>query len=69
MSLLKYYHVVKRASNDSGGLLDPSGPLCSKISLPTIKVANAEVRESQDTPSKSPYHVPFALLERILWLP
>ena len=49
--------------------MDPSGPLCSKNSLPTIKAANAEFRESQDTPSKSPYHVPFAMLERILRLP
>ena len=38
---------------------DPLGPSSSKISLPTIKVANVEVRaayESQDTPSRSSYY-------------
>ena len=62
MSLLIYFHPVKRARDDSGGLPDWSGPLCSKISLPTIEAVNVEVctvRESQDTPSRSLYHVPF----------
>ena len=71
-SLLKHFHPEKRARDDSGGLLDPSGPSCSKISLPTIETANVEVRavcELQDTPSRNPYHVPFAMLECILWLP
>ena len=71
MLLLKYFHPVKRARNDSGSLPDPSGPLYSKISSPTINAANAEVcavRESQDTPSRSPYHIPFAMLARILQL-
>ena len=44
MSLLKYFHPVKKARGDSGGLPDPAGSLCSKISLPTIKAANVEVR-------------------------
>ena len=40
----------------------------SKISLPTIEASNVEVRavhESQDTLSRSPYHVPFAMLEQL----
>ena len=72
MSLLKYFHPVKRARDDLGGLSDPSGPLCSEISSPTIKAVNFEIRvvhESQDTPSRSPYHMPFTMLEHILWLP
>ena len=71
MSLLQYFHPVKRATNDSGGLPDPSGLLCSKFFSPTIKVVNVEVRgvrESQDTPSRSPYHIPVSMLARILWL-
>ena len=55
-----------------GGLLDPFGSLCTKIYSPIIEVANVEVhgvRESQDTPSRSPYHVPFTMLARILRLP
>ena len=58
MSLLKYFRPINRPKGDSGDLPDPSGPLCSKISLCTIKAANVEVRavcESQDTPSISPY--------------
>ena len=64
MLLLKYFHPIKRARGDSGGLLDLSGPLYSNIgplysniSLPTIEAANVKVRavcESQDTPSRSP---------------
>ena len=59
-----YFHPVKRARDESEGLLDPSGPLCSKISLLTIEAANVEVHavcESQDTPSRSSYCVPFAM--------
>ena len=66
MSLLKYFHPGKRTRDD------PSGPLYSKISLSIIKAANVEVHavhESQDTPSRSPYHVSFAMLVRILQLP
>ena len=40
----------------------------SKISLPTNEAANNEVcavLESQDTPSKSPYHMPFTMLEQL----
>ena len=72
MLLLKYFYSVKRASGDSGGMPDPSGPLCGNISLPTIKAANVEVRavrESQDTLARSPYHMLSAMFERILWLP
>ena len=45
-----------------------------KISLPTIKAANVEVRavrKSKDTPSRSPYHMPFTMLEQLpkkVWL-
>ena len=55
-----------------GGLLDPSGSLCIKIYSPIVKVANVEVQavcESQDTPFRSPYHVPFTMLAHILRLP
>ena len=58
MSLLKYFHPVKRTRDDSGGLPDPSGALCSKIPSPTIEAANVEVRavrDSQDMPSRSSY--------------
>ena len=37
----------------------------SKSFLLTIKAANVEVRESQDTPSRSLYHVPFVMLEQL----
>ena len=60
--IVKIFSSCKRSRDDSGGLPDPSGPLCSKISLPTIEAVNVEVRtvrESQDTPSRSLYHMPF----------
>ena len=69
MLLLKYFHPVKRARDDSGGLLDPS---YSNISLPTIEAAYVKVRavcESQDTPSRSPCHMPFTMFECILQIP
>ena len=40
----------------------------SKISLPTIEAANVEfcaVCGSQDTPSRSPYHMTFAMLKQL----
>ena len=60
MSLLKYFHPVKK-NDPSSGLPDPSGPLCIKISSPVIEATNAKVRavrQSQDAqPSvrKKPY--------------
>ena len=37
--------------------------LCLQIKAANVKVR--AVRESQDTPSRSPYHVPFTMLEQL----
>ena len=72
MLLLNYFHPIKRARDDSGSLLDLSGPIYSNISLPTIEAANVKVHavcESQDTSSSSPCHMSFTMLESILQIP